>query len=729
MNRKIIIAVSLILLVLTGCGSGSSNPATQQIAITFWSSPPSTITVSGAANMSAKLINDLSNGGVVWSCTPVGACGTFSPAQTSSAYATTFTAPPAIPPDGTIMITATSVTDPSVTITSSLTITPIPIAIGLIGDPLPSLVPTSATAMVGALVSYDNANAGVSWSCTPLSNCGTFSQNPSPSGTLITYTAPPIAPAGGRIIITATSVSDQTKQVSNSLVVSGTASNATFNGKYSFSLSAPNGNRGITSLLGSVTVDGNGNVIDGVLDLISPSLSDLHDQILPNCTNPSLSSSIYRVDPNGHGRMRTCTANGQEFVFSFVLTSPSHALIIEEDGNPASGSLDLQNPSQGGFAPSQIAGGYSFTMTGTNATNPTSKIAFGGLLTADGVSQLSAGQLDVNTDGVLSTTSDLTGTFTAPDSYGRGTFALPSVGRTFIYYIVSSKALRLEEADSVALMGGSAFAQGAPLAPFSGAYVYQHSGWVPGGSAVDAGQFGIDTTSGKFLGGTSDSAAANAPGSISTGTPVTATTGVSVKISYSIYGSQIGKLAITDAVGDSTFNMYSVDPTINILDPNNPTNGVGGLLLLHTDSTMIGTGMLLPQSVGSYLANQVLNLTNLVNTATTPNELDLVGVMLSDGAGTLNPGTADYDQNASGPDPILGTPLTGFFQADLNHLGRSTGTISVPSFGAIADYLFVPPATTTFNASFYQIDDSQAFVLETDGFAVVSGTMQQQALP
>lgn len=582
------------------------------------------------------------------------------------------------------------------------------------------MVQPSGTFPIGAQVVNDAANAGVNWSCVPVGTCGSFSQTPSASGAMVSYTAPATAPTTGKITITAASVTDNTMQASATFAIFGVGSTANLRGQYSFFLTAPNGNRGSTSLLGSVTLDGNGNVTGGVQDLISPAITDLQDQILATCTNPTPSASTYQIDSTGHGFLKICTANGQQTNLSFVLTSSSHALIIEIDNSAASGSLDLQNPAAGGFAASQIFGGYSFTMTGTNPANPMSKLSFGGNFTADGAGNLSGGQLDVNTDGVFSTTPSITGAIAAPDLNGRGTLSFFTIGRTFIYYIISPQALRLAEADSVDLMGGTAFAQGLPsFAPFNGPYIYQHSGWVQGGRAVAVGQFAVNA-SGKFNAGVSDATVA--------GSPITANTGIHVQVTYAYSGNQIGKLTLNDAAGASTFNFYSIDPSINAFDPNNSSVGVGGFLLLHTDANINGTGILLPQTVTSYylLGNQVLNLTNLVNTTGTANELDLVGLAFGDGKQYLTPATVDYNQNSTNPDPILGTPFIGDFLTDINNAGRYTGIIELYS---LTDYPFVPPAPSTFNLSFYQISDSQSFVLENDGLAIVSGIVQQQALP
>jgi len=158
-------------------------------------------------------------------------------------------------------------------------------------------------------------------------------------------------------------------------------------------------------------------------------------------------------------------------------------------------------------------------MTGTAKTDPAIKVSSGGVFTADGVSSLSNGTLDVNTAGVMSS-SAFDGSFTAPDSHGRGALQLGG-GRSFIYYIISDKALRIFEADSIDLTGGSAFARGASVIFLGGDYFYQHSGWSSAGRTITAGQFFIIEIESDISSGISDSNSGGSPANPSTGVRVT----------------------------------------------------------------------------------------------------------------------------------------------------------------------------------------------------------------
>ncbi len=582
----------------------------------------------------------------------------------------------------------------------------------------PAWLATAGTASVAATVQNDPATRGVNWSCTPATACGAFSPTSTPSSSMTTYTAPATVPTGGSVTIVATSLTDASKSASAVVVISGTASNTTLKGQYAFLIRAPTGNsadRGTTTFAGSVNVDGNGNILGGMEDIVSTIYRDQGDPILATSVDPV---SSYAVDSSGHGTMTIHTQNGETLSFSFVLTSASHAVIIETGGSPGSGTLDLQS---GNFATSQIVGGYSFTVEGVDtAIPPTAKVAFGGVFSSDGQGNITGGTLDANIGGTVTSQAFTGSLYQAPDPNGRGRFTvvpMPGITRSFTFYMISSKVLRLFEDDNVDLTGGSAYAQGAAAATLSGKFVFEHSGWSSTGRAVAAGQLTADGV-GSISGGVSD---ANVGGAA----PTTPSVAQAVNGTFAFNKSLEGTLNLTDAAGNSTFNVYMVDPSLNVLDPSSSNSG-GGALLLQTDANIIGTGRFIPQissTPAAIAGNQGLNLENSI-AASTPNELDLVGVVTSDGSGNLINGVADFDQSTSAN--TVG-PFTGTFAADAAHPGRFTGSFNIPT--PTGGYPFIPPSVTTFNISFYQVSGTQILLIQTDNTANVSGYLLQQRLP
>jgi hypothetical protein len=697
----------------------ASAVVTFLVSISLGTAPPASLQASGTANVSALVTNDPGSLGVAWSCAPSGSCGSFNPSSTTSGGVTVYTAPATVPAGGNVTITATSVTDNTKNTNQTITITP-PVAVTMTTPP-PGAMQTSTKANLAASVTNDAANLGVTWSCTPISSCGSFSLSPTSSGGVTVYSAPATTTSAVTVTITATSVSDPTKMSTATVKI------ATLIGQYAFFIQAPTGARGTTVFVGSVNLDGNGNVLGGMEDVISPNYNDQADPILPTSSGTIPNASYYTVDPSGHGTLRMVTQNNEALDLSFVLTSGLHGLVIEADGNPGSGTLDLQQPTATGFDVSQISGTYSFILDGVDVNHPpVKKPSIGGVFKADGVAKLANGIMDVNTGGILSSDA-FTGTIDPPDANGRGqlTIFLPSTSnpsfRIFIYYLVSPKVLRIFEDDGFDLMGGSVYSQGAAGTTLAGNYVYRHSGWSAAGRTVAAGQF-TATAAGIVTGGVSD---ANAGGS-----PTVPTTGKAVSGSYTIPATLNGTMTLTEAAGNSTFNVYMVDPSLNILDPNN-ASGSGGALLLHTDANISGTGLLIPQNIPTsptFAGNYALNLANSIAVAT-PDELDLVGVMTGDGIANFGGGLADYDHNNNAPTPVFGAGLTGTFGQDSVNAGHFTGNLSVtPTAGS---YPFIPGAAspTVFNVSYYQASASQAFVIETDTLANIEGTLVQLQLP
>jgi hypothetical protein len=720
----------MLALFISACGGGSSqpgSPGTPSRSISVVLSPLSTSVVPGSStSVSATVSNDSANGGVTWSCTPANACGLFNPPSTASAMATTYTAPALVPTGGLVTVSAKSVTDNSKGASSTLMVTDSASQVQF-DVPPPPTIQSGQTVNVSASVSHDIA--GVTWSCTPVGACGTFSPASTGNDVLTSYTAPASVASGTAIFIIATSATDRGKSATTATLISLTASNATLTGQYAFFLTSPTGSRGTASLLGSISFRGDGTVAGGVADIISPGVLELHDPIMPTSANPQPNTSSYRVDATGHGTMTIRTVSGQHLAFSFALTSPAHALLTEIDGNPGSGTMDLQQHPAGGFAASQITGGFSFTMTGTVKANAATKISYGGVFTVDGVANLSGGTLDINTAAVMST-SPFSGSFSAPDSNGRGTFLLGG-GRSFTYYVISPKALRLFEADNLNLMGGSAYAQGGSSIFFGDHFFYQHSGWSSDGRTITAGEFFIAEADTEISQGISDS---NAGGS-----PAHPKSAVKVSGSYDSAGfatGGTGGLTLVDAGGSSTFNLYVVDRNVNTLDPNaSPTgffSGGGNTLMLHTDANINGTGVLIRNTnpgFSPFLGNNALQLTNAITTSTTTNEVDLIGFVAADGVGRLF-GLADYDQSdSSNPVAVLGAPVTGSFVEDPLNQGRATGSIAIPTPSTTGAYPFISLAAPSFNAAYYRIDSSQAFVLQTDTSASISGFAIQQLLP
>jgi len=115
-----------MVAALVACGDPKYQPPA--IVVTFDPNfPPPTSINAGAywdQGLAADVANDTKNAGVMFSCAPAGNCGTFNPPSAASTDPTCYQAPGTAPTGGTVTVTATSVTDPTKSITSApITIT------------------------------------------------------------------------------------------------------------------------------------------------------------------------------------------------------------------------------------------------------------------------------------------------------------------------------------------------------------------------------------------------------------------------------------------------------------------------------------------------------------------------------------------------------------------------------------------------------------------------------
>ncbi len=193
---------------LTITSPSSENPIA--VSISPVSTYAQTMGAAHTTQFTAFVANDVANAGVDWTVSCGAAnCGGVNPTHTPSGVSTTFSAPSAVPAGGTVTITATSTTNPTVSASATANIiTATPIVVSISAAP-PSTLPVNTTATLSANVTSDPNNLGVDWtaSCGSAGDCGSFNLSPAhtASGDPIVYTAPATVPTGGVVTITATS--------------------------------------------------------------------------------------------------------------------------------------------------------------------------------------------------------------------------------------------------------------------------------------------------------------------------------------------------------------------------------------------------------------------------------------------------------------------------------------------------------------------------------------------
>jgi hypothetical protein len=577
----------------------------------------------------------------------------------------------------------------------------------------PAVLASGASVGLAATVLNDKNNAGVTWSCSPAAACGSF--NPTTTGYQIgtLYTAPippPNAPVTSNlnytVTITATSVTDTSQSASATVSISQ---------QYAFVMAG----YGSFGMVGSVTLDGLGNVIGGETDY-SANGSDGNFPI----------TGTYTVDAaTGYGSMTWSIVGCCSQTNAITATSNSHLTIAEVDQFAGltfggTGSMDLQTAGPT-FSASQVSGGYSFTLAGYDAAEGFNG-SWGGIFTADGVGTISGGIFDTSLGGGASGYSSIpfTGTFTAPDGNGRGILDL-SNGASYVYYIVTPEVLRLTTINdstnpatvSNATNTGTAFGQGslatgATNAALFGNYIFNDAGFSNdnngGEQGAAAGQFTTDGN-GNITYGVAD---INAFGSVTTVSLAGST--------YAIAGSPRGTVS---GPSGQAYNIYLTDPNLNLLDPNN-TTGTGGALLLEAD-TADTIGVVIPQTANSatIAGDYAFVFSNQANPPNADGGFDGEFTAPSSGAGTFSGQGAYQGESSNSLIPIVG-PLDGVFTADSSNPGRFTGTVTTTP--ALWSNTIGGTTPGTQSVSYYLANGSQGFVVETDSLAPAVGVLELQ---
>jgi hypothetical protein len=452
------------------------------------------------------------------------------------------------------------------------------------------------------------------------------------------------------------------------------------------------------ALAGSVSIDSTGNVVGGEQDY-----NDGDILTSPEPAGDTITGGTLTADPTtGQGTLTLITNNtnlgvsGTETI-GVQFANPNHALVVQfDDSATSSGSMDLQT------LPSTLSGGYAFTVSGVDPDGD--DIAFGGVFSVSGTS-MENGSLDINDDGEVSLSTPFTGTMSTADSFGRGTITNTGIAATFVYYVVGAKAIRLIDVDTTDSGIGSAYAQGGGT--FSNTSLGSSTFGIGSNSSdflwVATGQFSVPS-SGMFSGVVD----VVEEGSLNLDVPVTGT------VSVESNGHGILSIVTGDADDLANLGLYMTDPTLNLLDPNNTSTGLGGALVTTLD--IVGTGTLISQTdtaTASVTGNYAFGEQAFVIDSD-PWEYDFIGQgSVTSGAFT---GTAmlndpgGFFQLDDGPNS--GITFSATLASDADNLGRYTTQLNSACIG--------------FSTVLYQSSGAQLFWMGVNSNDWSIGTLQQQ---
>jgi hypothetical protein len=457
------------------------------------------------------------------------------------------------------------------------------------------------------------------------------------------------------------------------------------------------------TLAGSVTIDASGTVLSGEQDY-----NDAYQITSPEPGGDAITGGTLSVDPTtGQGTLTLITNNSAVGVDGIEIlgvqfVNAKHARVLTLDGTAtSSGGMDAQT------LPSTLSGGFAFALAGTDVSFDS--YSLGGVFTVSGTS-ISNGAYDSDDDGTTYSQQPFTATISAPDSYGRGTIT-GAFGMSLVYYTVGPEVIRMIDVDVNDSMIGSAYGQGASAGTFGnsslGSAVFGMTSNSFGTPFAYAGQL---TTNGSDFSGYLDYDNEGYTNQDSlTSEP------------YSVDSN--GRGTLTFETGDiNTVVIYMTDPTLNLLDPNNTTSGLGGGLILDLSAYLTGIGFVTPQtdtSTADFTGNYAFGLQGFYGSqGSSPDaEGDYIGQgsvssLALDGSGILT----EYNEGSG----VSGWEFSTTFSADGSNAGRYTpGTLVLqPPAG------YGSSANTTVAA--YQASGTQLYWVDKDTTGMGFGFLEQQ---
>lgn len=444
------------------------------------------------------------------------------------------------------------------------------------------------------------------------------------------------------------------------------------------------------AMVGSLTADGSGGITGGTVDLIGAKVGVSSPAAQP------ITGGSYSVGTDGRGQIDfdTTTRGGAVTItLDLVLTSSSHGLVIEYDSNgTGSGTIDLQST----ITQSQLAGSYTFTISGTRA-NGTSPTAAVGAFTLDSTGAVSSGQEDVNNDGgysgapdqILTTSAVTLGTIPATARIASSAGA----SYTFDVYPIDSGHLKFIENDSQLLVSGDAYTQASSIP--TGQLVFTLAGEDKGGLPIDSGGW-LTNGSAAITAGLED---------FNDGGSVSQTNGVTGAISAVSGGRSVLSLrgfvngAANDIPGNYGFAAY----------PFAVSGGGAGIQLLEIDGLGITSGAAYAQTSKILAASEEygLNLRGLNS--------NLVGVNQ----------IAQAEEDDIAQFTTTTSALSGFVDLHINNLLTFDKALTGSFPTAVDNNGRGTARTNYFDIDFYVVSSSTFVFLVTDT-QVGTGTFELQ---
>lgn len=243
------------------------------------------------------------------------------------------------------------------------------------------------------------------------------------------------------------------------------------------------------AMVGSLTFDGKGNVTGGEIDYNEPEVGYFTDTV----------SGAYNINANNSGIIQIVSKKqGAAFFFNIAIqgigsagssSTAAGAQIVESyydyAGNVEIGTGIMLQQS-GSISSASLTGNYVFGMQGETCYGCSGQTSTGdlyaaGLLAANGSGAFGSGEADVATVFATQNEVPLSGTYSAPDSYGRSTVSLTSAST-----MPQSYAVYIANPSTFFILATDTSTSTAPA-------------WLFGQAGLQSGSFNDSTLSGNYV--------------------------------------------------------------------------------------------------------------------------------------------------------------------------------------------------------------------------------------
>ncbi len=430
------------VLTLAGCSNNANRAVTGTVGVASGvalatAGSATTLLEGTTLAVAASVPSDTTNAGVTWAITSGG--GTLTGVSPSGV---TYVAPASVTGAATVIITATSIANTTLTAQ---------VALVVLGSPQinsTTLFPANLNVPYAAVLSISGGQAPFTWAVASGSTLPPGMVLNASTTALTSISGTPTTLGSYTFTVNISDSLNRTSSLTLTMIVDPQLACVLF-GKYVFTWTGFRGNSAATHT-GVINIDSSG-FITGETDFKNAVRTTAAETVIPGAAG-NIGSHCVNIATNT-GVIGLQTPSGiYEYIFAVTppdangLIHSARLQLYNAGGDSGSGELTLQDPTAlGGGAPS---GNYAFGLVGVDGQ----QLHFGtaGRFTAT-AGALSAGLVDANATTAL-VDAPLTGSASAPDALGRGTLTLAAGGTstTLAYYIVNAQKLWVADIDTAA---------------------------------------------------------------------------------------------------------------------------------------------------------------------------------------------------------------------------------------------------------------------------------------